>query len=189
MDYLNVFITSLSMSMDASTVGAVDGVKEVGMKIKKKMLIAFLFGFLQFLMPLIGYFIGYSFKEYIVSYIPYIAFSLLFLLALKSFIDFLKSRNNNEIVKERISFKDKEIIIQGIATSIDAFSIGFVFLNYGIKDAMITFVIIGIVTFILSFITINLGNLIASKLEKYSGLISALIFLAVGIKILIEGII
>lgn len=187
MDYLNVFITSLSMSMDASTVGAVDGVKEVGMKIKKKMLIAFLFGFLQFLMPLIGYFIGYSFKEYIVSYIPYIAFSLLFLLALKSFIDFLKSINNNEIVKERISFK--EIIIQGIATSIDAFSIGFVFLNYGIKDAMITFVIIGIVTFILSFITINLGNLIASKLEKYSGLISALIFLAVGIKILIEGII
>ena len=187
MDYLNVFITSLSMSMDASTVGAVDGVKEVGMKIKKKMLIAFLFGFLQFLMPLIGYFIGYSFKEYIVAYIPYIAFSLLFLLALKSFIDFLKSRNNNEIVKERISFK--EIIIQGIATSIDAFSIGFVFLNYEIKDAMITFVIIGIVTFILSFITINLGNLIASKLEKYSGLISALIFLAVGIKILIEGII
>lgn len=187
MDYLNVFITSLSMSMDASTVGAVDGVKEVGMKIKKKILIAFLFGFLQFLMPLIGYFIGYSFKEYIVSYIPYIAFSLLFLLALKSFIDFLKSRNNNEIVKEKISFK--EIIIQGIATSIDAFSIGFVFLNYGIKDAMITFVIIGIVTFILSFITINLGNLIASKLEKYSGLISALIFLAVGIKILIEGII
>lgn len=187
MDYLNVFITSLSMSMDASTVGAVDGVKEVGMKIKMKMLIAFLFGFLQFLMPLIGYFIGYSFKEYVVSYIPYIAFSLLFLLALKSFIDFLKSRNNNEIVKEKISFK--EIIIQGIATSIDAFSIGFVFLNYGIKDAMITFVIIGIVTFILSFITINLGNLIASKLEKYSGLISALIFLAVGIKILIEGII
>ncbi len=187
MDYLNVFITSLSMSMDASTVGAVDGVKESGMKIKKKILIAFLFGFLQFLMPLIGYFIGYSFKEYVVSYIPYIAFSLLFLLALKSFIDFLKSRNNEEITKEKISFK--EIIIQGIATSIDAFSIGFVFLNYGIKDAMITFVIIGIVTFILSFITINLGNLIASKLEKYSGLISALIFLAVGIKILIEGII
>lgn len=187
MDYLNVFITSLSMSMDASTVGAVDGVKESGMKIKKKILIAFLFGFLQFLMPLIGYFIGYSFKKYIVSYIPYIAFSLLFLLALKSFIDFLKSRNNEEITKEKISFK--EIIIQGIATSIDAFSIGFVFLNYGIKDAMITFVIIGIVTFILSFITINLGNLIASKLEKYSGLISALIFLAVGIKILIEGII
>lgn len=187
MDYLNVFITSLSMSMDASTVGAVDGVKESGMKIKKKILIAFLFGFLQFLMPLIGYFIGYSFKEYVVSYIPYIAFSLLFLLALKSFIDFLKSRNNEEITREKISFK--EIIIQGIATSIDAFSIGFVFLNYGIKDAMITFVIIGIVTFILSFITINLGNLIASKLEKYSGLISALIFLAVGIKILIEGII
>lgn len=187
MDYLNVFITSLSMSMDASTVGAVDGVKESGMKIKKKILIAFLFGFLQFLMPLIGYFIGYSFKEYVVSYIPYIAFSLLFLLALKSFVDFLKSRNNEEIIKEKISFK--EIIIQGIATSIDAFSIGFVFLNYGIKDAMITFVIIGIVTFILSFITINLGNLIASKLEKYSCLISALIFLAVGIKILIEGII
>lgn len=187
MDYLNVFITSLSMSMDASTVGAVDGVKESGMKIKKKILIAFLFGFLQFLMPLIGYFIGYSFKEYVVSYIPYIAFSLLFLLALKSFVDFLKSRNNEEIIKEKISFK--EIIIQGIATSIDAFSIGFVFLNYGIKDAMITFVIIGIVTFILSFITINLGNLIASKLEKYSVLISALIFLAVGIKILIEGII
>lgn len=187
MDYLNVFITSLSMSMDASTVGAVDGVKESGMKIKKKILIAFLFGFLQFLMPLIGYFIGYRFKEYVVSYIPYIAFSLLFLLALKSFVDFLKSRNNEEIIKEKISFK--EIIIQGIATSIDAFSIGFVFLNYGIKDAMITFVIIGIVTFILSFITINLGNLIASKLEKYSGLISALIFLAVGIKILIEGII
>lgn len=79
------------------------------------------------------------------------------------------------------------ILIQAIATSIDALCIGFVFLDYTVSDAMLTFGIIGITTFVLSTITIFLGNKISGKLEKWGALLSAIVFILIGTKILIES--
>ena len=66
--------------------------------------------------------------------------------------------------------------------------IGFVFLGYSIQDALITFVIIGVTTFILSFIAILISKQIAGKIQKRAGLIAVLVFLVLAIKILLEGI-
>ena len=76
LDWVNIVLTSLSMSVDAMTVSAVDSIQEKNMKKTKSILIALVFGLFQFIMPLIGYFIGYSFKDILEAYIPWIAFSL-----------------------------------------------------------------------------------------------------------------
>ena len=190
LDWVNIVLTSLSMSVDAMTVSAVDSIQEKNMKKTKSILIALVFGLFQFIMPIIGYFIGYSFKDILEAYIPWIAFSLLTLLSIKSLIDWIKDRkkkDDGEEVNKKISIL--EILVQGISTSIDALCIGFVYLNLNIANAMIVFSIIGITTFLLSLITSLFGNLLAKKLEKLAGLIAAIVFLAVGLKILIEGLI
>ena len=190
LDWFNIVLTSLSMSVDAMTVSAVDSIQEKNMKKTKSILIALVFGVFQFLMPIIGYFIGYSFKDILEAYIPWIAFSLLTLLSIKSLIDWIKDRkkkDEGEEVNKKISIL--EILVQGISTSIDALCIGFVYLNLNITNAMIVFSIIGITTFLLSLLTSIFGNLLANKLEKWAGLIAAIVFLAVGLKILIEGLI
>ena len=190
LDWFNIVLTSLSMSVDAMTVSAVDSIQEKNMKKTKSILIALVFGLFQFIMPLIGYFIGYSFKDILEAYIPWIAFSLLTLLSIKSLIDWIKDRkkkDDGEEVNKKISIL--EILVQGISTSIDALCIGFVYLNLNISNAMIVFSIIGTTTFLLSLLTSIFGNLLANKLEKCAGLIAAIVFLAVGLKILIEGLI
>lgn len=190
LDWVNIVLTSLSMSVDAMTVSAVDSIQEKNMKKTKSILIALVFGLFQFMMPIIGYFIGYSFKDILEAYIPWIAFSLLTLLSIKSLIDWIKDRkkkDEKEEVNKKISIL--EILVQGISTSIDALCIGFVYLNLNIANAMIVFSIIGITTFLLSLLTSIFGNLLANKLEKWAGLIAAIVFLAVGLKILIEGLI
>ena len=190
LDWFNIVLTSLSMSVDAMTVSAVDSIQEKNMKKIKSILIALVFGLFQFIMPIIGYFIGYSFKDILEAYIPWIAFSLLTLLSIKSLIDWIKDRkkkDEGEEANKKISIL--EILVQGISTSIDALCIGFVYLNLNIANAMIVFSIIGITTFLLSLLTSLFGNLLANKLEKWAGLIAAIVFLAVGLKILIEGLI
>ena len=196
-DIVNVILTSLSMSVDAMTVGAIDGLEEKDMKMVKVILIALTFGIFQAIMPIIGYFIGFSFKDILETYIPYIAFTLLLILSIKSLIDFIKElkgrkkqkeNNETEIVKTK-KIKVTTILFQGVATSIDALCIGFVFLDYDIPNAMLTFGIIGITTFILTLLTTTFGSKLASKLEKWASLIASIVFLAIGLKILIEGLI
>ena len=80
------------------------------------------------------------------------------------------------------------ILVQGVATSIDALALGFVYLSYTITNAMIVFSVIGIVTFLLSLLTIFLGKKIGGWLENWSGLIAGVVFIAIGLKILLESI-
>ncbi len=189
LDWVNVILTSLSMSVDAMTVSAVDAIEEQNMKKIKAILIALTFGFFQFIMPLIGYFIGYAFKDVLEAYIPWIAFSLLTLLAIKSFVEWIIERKKKEEDVEEKHISIINIIVQAISTSIDALCIGFVYLYLDIYWALIVFMIIGLTTFVLSMLTSFLAHLVAKKLEKWAGLIASLVFLAVGLKILIEGLI
>ena len=78
--------------------------------------------------------------------------------------------------------------MEDITTAIDALYIGFVYLELSIENAPIVFSIIGITTFVLSFFSVLLAKQIAKYLEKRAGLIAAIVFLAVGLKILLEGI-
>ena len=188
MDYLTAFILALSMSVDAMCASASDGIKDSQMSRVKSIGVPFYFGLCQFLMPVIGYFLGYIIKDYISDYISWIAFAVLLLLGLKSIYDGLKeifSKNKESDEKKHLGLF--EIIIQGIATSIDALTIGFINVDLSISNAMITFSIIGIVTFATSFITLILGKKIGSKIEKVAPFISGIIFIALAIKFLLQA--
>ena len=190
MNPLDIALISVSMAADAMTVNATNGISEKNIDVKKLLFAAFIFGVMQFLMPVVGYFIGYSFQSYLEAYIPWIAFALLLFLGLKSLFDFFKDlkKEKEDGVKEIKKVTIPTILLEGVATSIDALCIGFVYLSLSISKAMLVFSIIGIVTFVLSFITGLLGRLIGDKLERFAPLISGLIFIAIGIKILLEGI-
>lgn len=200
-NWVDVILTSLSMGIDASTVNATNGIQEKNMKITKMIIISLCFGVAQTIMPIIGYFIGSTFKDSITKAIPWIAFSLLMLLAIKSFIDWIKEfracrKNKNEetVCKECEEIRENKkitpatILVQSIATSIDALCIGFVYLSYSTMEAMLAFSIIGIITFIMSFLCVFFAKFLAKKLENWAGLIATLVFITVGLKILLQGI-
>jgi putative Mn2+ efflux pump MntP len=194
-DWVNASLTSASMAVDAMTVNATNGLKEKNMPIWKMIVLSCLFGTFQFGMPVVGYFIGTAFKEYIEDAIPWIAFGLLTLLAIKSLVEWIKDfrkikKEGCQVCKEAETPKKigpGTAIVQAIATSIDALCIGFVYLYLPVEEAMLVFGLIGIVTIVFSFLTVFLAKFLASKLEKWAGLIAAIVFLAVGLKILLES--
>ena len=191
MDWINVLSISVSMSIDAMVVGSADGLNEPQISVRKMLLIALAFGVFQFGMPTIGYFVGYAFKEALTVAIPWIAFSLLTLLAVKSFVEFIKDLKVKEEEKVAKTLRFPELMMQAVATSIDALCIGFVFLTYQVGEAMISFSIVGVTTFALSFLMVLLGKFLGTKIkifQKYAGLFAAIVFFGIGLKILLEGI-
>lgn len=188
MDWPLVIITSFNMAIDASVTNACNAVRTGLKKWGLLLLAAFFFGLFQAAMPTIGYFVGYAFREVLETYIPYIAFALLTLLAIKSFVDFIKELRSSE--EERGGeLRFREILFQAVATSIDALCIGFTFLSYSIPEALIVFSCIGGITFAVSFGCALLGSILSRPLKRYAGLISALVFFGIGLKILLEAII
>lgn len=192
-----IILLSISLALDASSVNIANGMSK-NIKKKELFLCSFIFGVFQFLMPLFGYLIGTSFKDKLESIIPYISFSLLLILSIKSLIEFIKEIRINKKEENSESKKIKEevkrisflkILIEGIATSIDALCIGFIYIAYSINEALIIFGIIGIITLILSFLAGILSKFFLNRFSKYASLITAFIFLLVGIKILVEGLI
>ncbi len=196
MDWINISLVSVTMAVDCMTIGATDGIQEPNMKKRKIFFIAFIFGLFQALMPTIGYFIGYYFKDKLEKYIPWIAFTLLVLLGIKNIYEWIKERIEAKKNKDKPEAKEEEkkalsigsILVQGIATSIDALSIGFVYLNSTIPQALLIFSVIGVVTFLLSLLTTFLGKKIGKWLVRWAGLIAGLVFIGIGLKILLEGI-
>ncbi len=193
MDYLTTFGLAFSMSVDAMCAATSDGIKESKMAKWKSIIIPFSFGLFQFIMPVIGYFLAYIFKDQIVSYIPWIAFGVLLLLGLKSIYDGVKESLHKVEEGETCEYNPHkkisfiEILIQDIGTSIDALTIGFISVDLSIANAMITFIIIGVVTFLMSLLALLLGKKIGSKIEKIAPFISGAIFIMLAIKFLLQA--
>ncbi len=193
-------------AVDTMCVGASDGILEPNMKKRKMLILALVFGGMQFLTPVIGYFVGYAFKDYIIKYIPFIAAGILGILGVKSIVEAIldavkdkkeakereekiaKGEQVEEIVEKHKVLSAGDIALQGIATSIDSLTLGFLYVDKEISIALTTFAIVGIVTFILSFICTILGKQVGKILNKYAPYIAGTVFVVMAIKFLIEGI-
>ena len=190
-DILTMILTSVSMSIDAMTVNATNGLEEKTIKQGKMVFLSFLFGLFQFGMPVLGYFVGQTFEQYVSAYIPWIGFGLLMLLGIKSLVDWIK----DTVERKKGGFeepREKEIsvgrmFVEAIATSIDALCIGFAYMWLPIGEAMLFFGVIGITTFILSYLSILLAKWLAKWLQNWAGLLAAAVFMGIAIKILLEG--
>lgn len=180
---LNALLLGSGLAMDASAVGMANGLIEPKMRKRKLILIATFFGVFQGLMPLLGYAFGYLFANLITSIVPYLALIILSILGIKMFIEGFKKEEEKQ---EPISIKG--ILLQAIATSIDAFAVGVLYVATPFGESILTFIIITVTTFLFVVIAIILGKTIGNKLSQSALIFGGVVLILVGIKIFIETI-
>ncbi len=185
---LKFFLTSsflgVGLAMDASAVSMANGLKDPKMKINKVLLIAFMFAFFQALMPLIGYLVGHAVLELIEPFIPWIALLLLSFVGGKMLYEGMKNEGDEEVK----SLTLKALIIQAIATSIDALSVGFTFAGYEIIEALVACGLIALVTFSICILSVFIGQKFGDKLGNKAEILGGIILIAIGLEIFITGI-
>ncbi|MDE6047779.1 MAG: manganese efflux pump MntP family protein, partial [Anaeroplasmataceae bacterium] len=180
-------------TMDAFSVSIADGLNEPNMKKAKMLGIASTFAIFQFAMPMIGWLCVHTIVEkfYVFRYaIPWIALTLLSFIGGKMIFENIRSRKNLE--EEKNTTKKLGLIallIQGIATSIDALSVGFTIADYDALNAIIACTIIGVVTLGFCVIGLFFGKKISSKFSSYAELIGGIILIGIGLEIFISGMI
>jgi putative Mn2+ efflux pump MntP len=185
MNTYEIFLIALGLSMDAFAAAVCKGLEMKG-RIKKAevFIIAALFGLFQAVMPVIGYYAGISFEEYIKSADHWIAFILLGSIGGKMIVEAVKGGGCDVSCGEYI-FNIKEILMLAVATSIDALAVGITLavLREGIaKCAVVT----GITTFIMSCLGVLIGKRFGSKYKSRAELMGGIILVLIGVKILLE---
>lgn len=198
---LEVFLIGLSLSMDAFAVSVTDGLCYRNLTKVKGATIPLAFGLFQAVMPLIGYFVafglGQAFEEIFDKIDHCIAFVLLAIIGGKMIYDAIKQlRSKEEEIKEK-KYSVPEVLVQGVATSIDALFVGVSFaategFKNSIPNVLVGVAIIGVTTFAISLAGVLIGVKIGNVLKNKSGiatLIGGLVLIGIGLKILIEGLI
>lgn len=181
MGILDVILIGIGLACDAFAVSITDGMQENKMKVKKVFLIALIFGLFQAAMPLIGYLVGAIFEDIILKIDHWIAFVLLGFLGGKMLIDVFKG--GEEAKHENLTFKI--LLLQGIATSIDALMVGVTFVG-GALSIFEAILLIGLITFALCFIGVYVGKKSGDLLASKSQIVGGIILILIGVKILIE---
>ena len=179
MTIIEMILLGISLGCDAFTVSICKGLNSLQRERKKALIISLYFGIFQFIMPIIGYYLGNIFCEKIIYYNPYISTILLIT------IGFLMLKDEeNQGITDNTHFK--EMFFLAIATSIDALAIG-ISLSFLKVNLLISSFIIGIITFVMCYIGYYLGNFFNKKIGKYSNLLSGIILILLGIKIFLEN--
>lgn len=183
MGALEILLISVGLAMDAFAVSVCKGLAMKKMDFKKAVIIGAWFGGFQTLMPTIGFFLGKTFESFITGIDHWIAFVLLGIIGGNMIKEALS--RDEESQSDKTDFKT--MLVLAIATSIDALAIGIAYVcAYGSKNAAVTFVTIGIITFILSVLGVKIGNRFGTKYEKKAEFLGGLILVLLGIKILLE---
>jgi len=190
---LSGLLLGLGLTMDAAAVSMSNGLEEPKMKPIKMFYIALLYGVFQGVMPLLGYFFGHLLFEnftFIQEYhlIPIVALIILLILGTKMIIDGIKEIKKPAEEREIKKIGFKLLIIQAIATSIDALSTGLSFADYQIYEAIIVVSLITLVTFIACIISVLIGKKFGDKLGSKAVIIGGIILIAIGIEIFVTGI-
>lgn len=185
MDWAQLVLIAVSLSMDAFAVALCKGLCMKHINYKHAGVIALFFGAFQALMPLIGWFLGKQFEQYITPIDHWIAFVLLGYIGGKMIWDALHEDNEGQAcdIEERLDLK--ELLVMAVATSIDALAVGitFAFLQISIVPSVCT---IGLITLCLSFAGVIVGNRFGNKFQSKAQLAGGTVLVLIGLKILME---
>lgn len=186
--FLNSVLLGIGLAMDAFSVSLANGLNEPRMRRRKLCIIAGVFAFFQGMMPMIGWFCVHTIVkcfQVFESWIPWIALLLLSFIGGKMLIDGIR---HNEGVDNKPGVGFWALMIQGIATSIDALSVGFTIAEYGILMAFVCAVIIAVVTFVISIGGLIIGKRFGTRLAGKASILGGIILIAIGIEIFLTGI-
>lgn len=177
----------VALAMDAFSVSMANGLNDPDMKKKKMCIVAGTFAGFQFAMPMIGWFCVTTIKEIFVMFekiIPWIALILLLLIGGKMLLDGIRGGDEEEGSAE---LGVKLLILQGIATSIDALSTGFTTSAYNVFQAFISSLIIAAVTFIICIAGVRIGKKFGVRLANKAQILGGVILILIGLKICFIG--
>ena len=185
---INSVLLGVGLAMDAFSVSLANGLNEPAMKKNRMSLIAGVFAFFQAAMPMIGWICVHTimqvFKNF-EKFIPWIALLLLCYIGGELLLDGIKNQDSEE---ESTKLGFGALLIQGIATSIDALSVGFTIAEYGFVMALICALIIAVVTFIISFAGLILGKKFGTKFAGRASILGGVILIGIGLETFLTGI-
>ena len=186
---LNSIFLGFGLALDAFSVSVADAMANPGMKKRRKFSIALTFAVFQTLMPLIGWFCVKTIADKFTIFqkaVPYIALILLAYIGIKMIIE---SRKGGEEENEGVAaLTFATLMIQGIATSIDALSVGFAIADYSSLEALVSTLIIGITTFIICIFGLELGKKVGKAFSDKATLFGGCILIIIGLEIFIKGV-
>lgn len=184
----NSILLGIGLSMDAFSVSLANGLNEPKMSKKKMCCIAGVFAFFQAAMPMIGWICVHTILQYFKAFeklIPWIALGLLLYIGGKMLIDGLK-KGSDEIENSKVGIA--ALLIQGVATSIDALSVGFTIAGYDLLMAIVCALIIAVVTFIICIAGLIIGKKFGTKSSHKATIAGGIILILIGIEIFVTGI-
>jgi len=182
MNFTSLFFISIGLAMDAFAVSLTEGISLRKLCIKSIFKVAVVFGIFQGIMPLLGWAVGGLVYDKIVRFDHWIAFGLLIFVGTKMIID---AREFGKCDIHGKCEKPSNIIVLGIATSIDALAVGFSFSLLPGLNIYFSIAIIGLITFILSSVGVYLGNKVGQLLGGKAEYAGGIILIAMGINILV----
>ncbi len=188
--FINSVLLGVGLAMDAFSVSLANGLKEPCMKRGRIGLIAGIFAGFQTLMPLIGWICVHTLLQYFKAFepfIPWIALVLLSFIGTKMIIEGVKNKDEDCCSQPKLTLV--ALLIQGIATSIDALSVGFTIAGHDLIHALVSVLIIGVVTFGICVGGIILGKEFGTRLAGKAGIFGGVILIIIGLEIFITGII
>ena len=187
--FMNSVLLGVGLAMDAFSVAMANGLNEPGMKSKKMLGIAGVFAFFQGLMPLIGWVCVHTILQYFAAFeklIPWIALILLVYIGGKMLWDGIKAKGDDEA--EAVGVGLSALMVQGVATSIDALSVGFTIADYGFVAALVCTIIIAAVTFVICMGGLMIGKKFGTKLSNKAAILGGVILIFIGIEIFVTGV-
>lgn len=190
MFFIRSILLGAGLAMDAFSVALANGLNEPCMKKKRMCGVAGVFAGFQFLMPMIGWFCVCTVAQHFQIFeqcIPWIALVLLCFIGGKMLIEGIKNKDSDACEKPAVGLM--ALLVQGVATSIDALSVGFTISTYNWLEALVCCGVIAVVTFFLCLGGILLGKKFGTKLAGKAGILGGVILIAIGLEIFITGII
>ena len=184
MSFLELCLIAIGLSMDAFAVSIAAGIPLKPFSWKKALKMAAFFGIFQAIMPCLGWLAGFSFRNIISAYAPWVAFALLFFLGANMIKESFESEEGED-EKKASPFDTKNLLMLSVATSIDALSTGISFLGLRVPIVPAS-LLIGITTFSISLSGVKAGNAGLGFLEKKAETAGGIVLIAIGAKILIE---
>ncbi len=184
--FVSNLLLGIGLAMDAFSVSLANGLNEPCIKTPKMLGIAGIFGIFQGLMPLIGWFCVHNLVRYFKIFepmIPWIALLLLGWIGINMIRESIKG--DDCPCGHAVGFN--ALLVQGVATSIDALSVGFTIAHYDLPHALLAVALIAAVTFVICFAGIGIGKKAGTKLAGKAGILGGSILIFIGLEIFITS--
>lgn len=186
MNVWQIILIGISLAMDAFAASICKGLKMKKIDYKYTIIVAAFFGGFQALMPFIGWVLGRQFERYIESIDHWIAFVLLVVIGGKMLLEAREGAEEEIQREDKMEYDYKNLVVLAFATSIDALAVGVTFAFFKV-NIVLAVSLIGIITFIISFIGVKIGNRFGIKYKSKAEIAGGVVLILIGIKILLEG--